>query len=258
MLADLLGNQTLARILFFLFVNERCYPTQIHRQLGIPLTPLQKGCEKLEKAGVLVSDYIGKTRLYRFHLAYPLLQELEQLIKKSYTLLSSQEKKRYTLVKRDRPVRDLRSVLLNCWEHLMSVRHVHFEAKIDQLGERRRRKGEGEVMVIKEGASQLIFQEKGLTSDGEGSSIRFTNTFRWTLDRSACLLTLEHLRFGKERPVFIFHLAPSGEASLASQDSHLMEGDTYLGQIDFDRNGLRLLWRVIGPVKNEQVESHYF
>lgn len=93
MLKSLFGNRNVERILLFLFVNERCYGTQLQTLLRVPLTPIQKALLRLEKEGILQSDYEGKTRIYRFHPSCPLRWELEALLKKAYTLLPPQEKK---------------------------------------------------------------------------------------------------------------------------------------------------------------------
>lgn len=95
-------------------------------------------------------------------------------------------------------------------------------------------------------------KERGKESTG------FSNVFRWTLDRKAGVISLEHLRRGLDRPVFLFHLAPSGIQSLSSVDSHLCGDDTYFGQIHFDLYAFRLNWRVIGPKKNEEIDYFYF
>ncbi|HEX4840353.1 MAG TPA: DUF6314 family protein, partial [Rhabdochlamydiaceae bacterium] len=71
------------------------------------------------------------------------------------------------------------------------------------------------------------------------------------------IISLEHLRQGIDNPVFLFHLQPSGLHSLSSKDSHLCAGDTYLGQILWAQNCLRLKWRVIGPKKNEELHYYY-
>ncbi len=95
MLEVLCGNKTVEKILIFLFVNGKCYGTQLHRLLKIALTPIQKALIRLEKGNLIISHYEGKTRLYQFNPAYPLLHELELLLKKTYTLLPACEKKEY-------------------------------------------------------------------------------------------------------------------------------------------------------------------
>ena len=263
MLDALCGNKNVKRILIFLFVNNKGYGTQLHRCLGVPLTPLQKALTRLEKGGVIASHYEGKTKLYQFNQTYPLIEELQQLLKKAYTLLPAQEKKNYYLIKETpehfslSPLESIQ-VLLSFWDKLQKVSHLTFKAKTNSKEENGwNGQGKGEVVITKEAPNILIFQEKGVWNGKPGTELNFSNSFRWTLDRTAGVISLEHLRRGITFPVFLFYLAPSGKNSLASVDSHLCEGDTYFGQIFFDHYGLRLSWRVIGPKKNEEIDYHY-
>jgi len=256
MLEVLCGNKNVQRILLFLFVNGKCYGTQLHRSLKTPLTPLQKALNRLEKGGLITSYFEGKTKLYQFNPAYPLIGEVEHLLKKAYTLLPAQEKKDYYVLKVE--TTNNLQVLLTFWEKLLKVTEVSFHA-MSKTGEEIgwNGKGQGEVIKTKEGANVLVFTEKGTWQGKQGGELTFSNVFRWTLDRRAGVISLEHLRRGPEHPVFLFHLAPSSKHSLASVDSHLCEGDTYFGQIHFDRFSLRLNWRVIGPKKNEEIDYYY-
>lgn len=263
MLEALCGNKNVQRILLFLFVNGRCYGTQLHRSLNTPLTPIQKALNRLEKGGIITSYYEGKTRLYQFNPAYPVLPELEQLIKKAYTLLPANNKKDYYVAKDDFVFNTVKpenktQILLAFWNKLNTVKNLTFLAKTKSKeisgwdG-----KGQGEVISTKEGYNILIFNEKGMWQNKEGIEVSFSNVFRWSLDRNAGVISLEHLRRGADHPVFLFHLAPSNKNSLSSVDSHLCGGDTYFGQIHFDQTNLRLNWRVIGPKKNETIDYYY-
>ena len=93
MLNGLCGNKSVQKILIFLFVNGKCYGAQLQRLFKTPLTPIQKALLRLEKGGIIMSYFEGKTRLHQFNPAYPLLGELEQLLKKTYTLLPPPRKK---------------------------------------------------------------------------------------------------------------------------------------------------------------------
>lgn len=260
MLEALCGNRNIQNILIFLFVNGRCYGTQLHRQLKTSLTPLQKALLRLEKGGIIVSHLEGKTRLYKFNPSYPLLTELEQLLKKTYTLLSPYEKKLHAVIHHDKtPVNENKQVLFACWDRLNKVHQLSFNAKTnsrDDLGWHG--KGKGEVTVMREGDSAIIFNEKGNWHGKDDQSIDFSNIFRWSIDRHAGVISLEHLRRGPNHPVFLFHLAPSTNNSLSSVDAHFCEGDVYFGQLFLDRHSLRLNWRVIGPKKNEEIDYIYF
>jgi DNA-binding transcriptional ArsR family regulator len=258
MLEALCSSKNIQKILTFLLVNGKCYGTQLHRALKTPLTPLQKALNRLEKGGLITSYYEGKTRLYQFNPAYPLLAELEQLLKKSYTLLPGHEKKDYYVLKEEIHCENKLQVLLEFWDRLQTVKELTFHAR-SKSGEENgwNGKGLGEVSKSKEGIHVLLFNEKGTWQSKKGNELSFSNVFRWTLDRRAGVISLEHLRRGPDHPVFLFHLAPSGKNSLTSVDSHLCDGDTYFGQIHFDRYSLRLNWRVIGPKKNEEIDYYY-
>lgn len=262
MLEALCGNKNIQRILIFLFVNGKCYGTQLHRSLDTPLTPLQKALNRLEKGGIITSYYEGKTRLYQFNPAYPLMSELEQLLKKAYTLLPAHQKKDYYVLKEDPKTsshqENKTQILLAFWEKLQGVTQLTFHAKSKSKEDKGwNGKGQGQVTLTKEGYNILIFNEKGSWQDKQGNEVSFSNIFRWTLDRHVGVISLEHLRRGPESPVFLFYLAPNGKHSLSSVDSHLCGGDTYFGQIHFDRYSLRLNWRVIGPKKNEEIDYYY-
>lgn len=262
MLEGLCGNKNVYRILIFLFVNGKCYGTQLHRSFKTPLTPIQKALNRLEKGGLITSYYEGKTRLYQFNPAYPLLEELEQLLKKAYTLLPAHSKKEYYVAKVDLSFVSIqenpRQILQTFWERLRQVKQLSFNAKSkskEELGWTG--KGKGEVIISKENDNTLIYNEKGIWLNKNGDQVSFTNVFRWTLDRHTGIIALEHLRRGVDHPVFLFHLAPTNAYSLSSVDSHLCEGDSYFGQIHLDSNSLRLNWRVIGPKKNEEIDYYY-
>lgn len=260
MLEVLCGNKNVQRILIFLFVNGRCYGTQIHRALKTSLTPIQKALARLEDGRLIHSYLEGKTRVYQFNPAYPLLKELEELLKRAYTLLPAQEKKSYYVVREDLSAQSANKskVLLSFWEKLGCVTQLTFHAKSNSKEAGGwNGKGKGEVGSLKSNSNVLIFNEKGTWKGSQGEDVDFSNVFRWTLDRDAKMISLEHLRHGSDRPVFLFHLTPSGNNSLSSVDSHLCEGDSYFGQIHFDNYSLRLNWRVIGPKKNEELDYYY-
>ena len=262
MIEALCGNKNIQKALIFLFVNGKCYGTQLHRTLKIPLTPIQKALLRLEKGGIIMSYCEGKTRLYQFDPAFPLLPELEQLLKKAYTLLPSHEKKNYFLAKDDTSIQRESNVkikvLIELWKKLGTVKRLSFHAKTKSKEESGwNGRGKGEVIVSRDGDNVLVFHEKGSWKGKHGGEMNFSNIFRWSLDRMKGVVSLEHLRYGFDHPVFLFYLTPSSAQSLTSVDSHLCEDDAYFGQIIIDSHALRLNWRVIGPKKNEEINYHY-
>lgn len=257
MLQALFGNNNIKKILFFLLVNEKCYPTQLHRMLMTPLTPIQKACERLEKGGIITSYYEGKTRVYKMNQSYPLFKELEIFLRRAYVLLPPQEKKLYHYIPRDSTKSD-QPLLLKVWKHLQQVNQVSFIAKSKNdptLGWDGN--GEGKVEASFDGNATILFKEEGNWQNHQGKLFDFSNTFRWTLDRVEGMISLEHLRHGPNHPVFLFHLIPVGPSVLESVHSHLCGEDTYFGHLQWIKETLKLSWRIIGPKKNEEIEYKY-
>jgi hypothetical protein len=256
MLHTIFGNRNAERILLFLFVNEKCYATQIQTLLQVPLTPIQNALQRLEKGGLTISHFEGKARIYQFNPAYPLLPELEILLKKAYMLLPVQEKKQYCFIHKPKlslkneriRERNIRRELDTFWQRLEKTNHLEFTAKTE-LG---LKTGRADVAVTSS-SSSLIFEERGVWIPGSA----FSNCFRWTLDAQQGLISLEHMRYGPDRPVFLFQLAPTRAGVLESVDSHLCASDTYLGNIIWNQRTIDFHWRIIGPRKNDELIYRY-
>jgi hypothetical protein len=254
MLEAFCGNKNIQKVLLFLFVNNKGYGTQLQRLLNTPLTSLQNALNRLEKGRVITSYNEGKTKLYQLNANHPLSFEIEQLLKKTYTLLPPHEKKIFSLVSLDTAEkRSHYTQLVAFWERLKKVKQFTKTVKSRALIENGwNGKGSGEVIVSIHSDSVILFHEKGVW---EGN-ISFSNTFRWTLDRTTGLISLERFR-NPEDAFFLFYLAPSGNNFLASVESHLCEHDVYMATVPWDRNSIGLHWRVIGPKKNEEMEYSY-
>lgn len=223
MLKFILGCKSIERILFYLLVNEKCYAHQIHRFLHIPLTPVQKALARLEEGNVVVSSIEGKTRIFKFNPHFPLLNELEILLKKAFHLLPPNEKKQYYYLKpsKSQQSRQDHELLELIWNQLLTVTGVTLLAKSNSKSSVQwHRKGKGRV-IVKQDSNSLIFNEQG-SWQGEAEQLHnYSNSFRWTLNRWDKLIGLEHLRHGENRPVFLFHLVPIKAGQLESLNPHL-------------------------------------
>ncbi|MCK4934619.1 MAG: winged helix-turn-helix transcriptional regulator [Simkaniaceae bacterium] len=251
------------KILFFLFVNSKGYGMQLSRYLDIPLTSVQKGLARLDRGGIIISYLEGKTRVFRLNPGFPLMDELEQLLKKAYTILPAEMKKQFYVLDEMQVTSQgssdsRRRILLDCWSKLKTIKNITFHANsksAQDLGWDGR--GSGEVVLTSPKPHTLVFTEKGYWKANAGSETKFSNVFCWTLEQTSGVIALEHLRRGPDRPVFLFHLAPSTTKSLTSVHSHLCGKDAYFGKVQFDQHGLRLNFRIIGPKKNEELEYFY-
>lgn len=250
MLTSLFGNKSIERILLFLLVNERCYPSLLQKKLNIALTPIQKGLERLEKGGIVVSSRMGKVKTYQFNQHYPFFNELEALLRQVYTHLPVHEKKQYYLS--DFCQNDL---LLGIWNDFKVVRSVSFYAR-SILKKKPMGKGKGKVDVEITGKGEIIFHEEGQLENAEGKIFNYKNAFRWTYHHFEGMISLEHLRFGRDHPVFLFHLISRGQI-LESINPHLCGKDTYFGYMHRRKQNITLLCRIISAKKNEEIEYSY-
>lgn len=140
--------------------------------------------------------------------------------------------------------------LLEFWNKLQSITKLNFTASSKaQTGWNGT--GTADVAVSKISSSILEFSEKGTFQGPDDKRISFFNVFRWTLDSRG--IGLEHLRFGPDHPVYLFHIG----SNLASIDAHLCGEDNYFGRVFLENDGFRFFWRVIGPKKNEEIDYYY-
>lgn len=95
MMELLFGNAMIEKVLFYLVVNGRCYPSQLKQVFKSPLYSFQKALARLEKGGVLVSHREGKTLIYQFNPRYPFLGELKALLEKAYQYLPGEIRTKY-------------------------------------------------------------------------------------------------------------------------------------------------------------------
>lgn len=84
MLESLFGNVVIEKILFYLVVNDECYPSQLREVFQAPLYSFQRALARLEKGSIIVSHRKGKTLLYQFNPRYPFLKELKAFLEKAY------------------------------------------------------------------------------------------------------------------------------------------------------------------------------
>jgi hypothetical protein len=115
--------------------------------------------------------------------------------------------------------------------------------------------GVGTVEVRQVKDRVITFTESGTWRPEVGPDTRFRNVFRWTLADD--VLRLEHLRFGEDRPVYLFDLAPAGGREWRSVSPHHCKEDCYAAMLIVRDDGIVLRWTIDGPRKQEEIEYAY-
>lgn len=95
MLESIFGNVVIEKVLFFLLMNQKCYPSQVKDVFQGQLYSFQRALGRLEKGGVVVSHKEGKTLIYQFNPRYPFLKELLTFLQKAYTFLPEELREKY-------------------------------------------------------------------------------------------------------------------------------------------------------------------
>jgi len=104
MLEPLLGSRDQEKVLMYLCCLDEGYPRQIARFSGSTLSAIQRQLDRLESGGVVYSQLLGRTRLYRFNPRYPFLKELKALLEKALTFYPEAERQALVMT-RQRPRR---------------------------------------------------------------------------------------------------------------------------------------------------------
>ena len=104
MLEELLGSKNRERVLQFILVRGEGYAKEIADFYSSSVDPIQKQLERLEQAGVLVSQMVGRTRLFMFNPRYAFKDELIALLEKAQQFYDPKELERLMMV-RKRPRR---------------------------------------------------------------------------------------------------------------------------------------------------------
>ena len=104
MLEELFGSKNRERVLQFILANNQGYAKEIADFYESSVDPIQKQLERLELGSILVSQTVGRTRIFMFNPRYAFKNELEALLLKAREFYAPDEIERLTK-QRKRPRR---------------------------------------------------------------------------------------------------------------------------------------------------------
>jgi len=104
MLEAIVGSVAAEKVLLYLQNYEQGYGREIAATFDISNSQVQKQLLKLESGGLLVSQLVGRTRLYQWSRRNPLVPPFRALLKVALDSLPAGEQQRF-FRKRTRPRR---------------------------------------------------------------------------------------------------------------------------------------------------------
>ena len=104
MLEELFGSKNRERVLQYILANNQAYAKEMADFYNSSVDPIQKQLERLERGSILVSQTVGRTRLFLFNPRYAFRKELEALLLKAREFYAPEEVERLTK-QRKRPRR---------------------------------------------------------------------------------------------------------------------------------------------------------
>jgi len=96
MLDELFGSKNRERVLQYILANRQGYAKEIADFYGSSVDPIKKQLERMEEGSILVSQTVGRTRLFMFNPRYAFKDELVALLEKAREFYSPEEQERLT------------------------------------------------------------------------------------------------------------------------------------------------------------------
>jgi hypothetical protein len=109
-LEDIFGNRTAERVLLHVFHYGEIHASAIANDYGSALNPIKGQLDRFERAGILVSKEVGRTRVYSFNPKSVLVKPVKELIGIVYESIPLREREKIFDVRR-RPRRKGKPVL---------------------------------------------------------------------------------------------------------------------------------------------------
>jgi predicted transcriptional regulator len=110
MLEDVFGNKTAERVLLHVYHYGEIHASAIAQDYGIAVNPVKGQLDRFERAGILVSKEVGRSRLYFFNPKSVFLSPVKELLRIVYESISLNEREKLFKSRR-RPRRKGKPVL---------------------------------------------------------------------------------------------------------------------------------------------------
>jgi hypothetical protein len=146
---------------------------------------------------------------------------------------------------------------MDAWQRLAAISALRFTARsAKQSGWNG--SGEGSVAVARPSVDTITFTESGQWQTDQGRRVNFSNVFRWSPGDTTNVIRLEHLRFGPDKPVYLFDMDRHADHLWRSTVPHVCGDDVYSASMNFSAEEIQLQWTIKGPKKDEDIRYWYW
>ena len=114
--------------------------------------------------------------------------------------------------------------------------------------------GKVEVEIVT--GMEIIFKEYLRWENENNLLLNSKNVYRWSFLNTGNI-KLDHLRFGKNNPVFLVELFKATENTWKSRGPHDCNSDLYFAELVLQNENPVLSWEVKGPSENYSLKTVY-
>ena len=100
MLEGIFGNKTAEKILLHIYHYGESHASAIAQDFKMALNPIRQQLDRFERAGVLVSKEMGRSRIYSFNLKSPLVKPLKEIMEIAYNAIPLTEREHIFQIRR--------------------------------------------------------------------------------------------------------------------------------------------------------------
>ena len=114
-----------------------------------------------------------------------------------------------------------------------------------------------DINVTQPNKSSIITQELGDWINKDGQKVISKNIYRWTA-KNASIIKLEHLRFGKTKPIFLVDFYNEKNNMWKSLKPHICEKDKYSAEVLISATNIKLIWHIESTKHTYNIVSTYY
>lgn len=153
------------------------------------------------------------------------------------------------------------SAIGGLWNLLADIRSLDFIADSRSTTSGYNGTGRGNVHQEKPphtiACATAIWNESGCWSGKDYAPVSFSNRYKWQYNQAGDRIRLSHLRYGDDKPVYLFDLVSTGTSRIACSAPHICAQDRYCAHIEIVCRGFVMRWDIRGPNKDQSLIYRY-